>query len=149
MPRIQNTITIDRPVFDVFRFVADFEKADQWQPNLISTNLIESGPTRVGTMIALNRRFMGRTVFVSADVTEFQNNRKLELKGVMINFPYIRTIETQSSGGRQTRVTDTIEIKTGCLYFWYSPLLRTFLGGQINQEWGNLKHLLETRTETM
>lgn len=145
MAEISHKITIQRPSFDVFKAVADFKTAAEWQPNTVQISLSAAEPLRVGTMISQTRRFMGRTVFMNADVIEYVPNKKIELKGIFIIFPFTRTITVDSSGGGQSTLSDHITLRTGCIYFWYTPILTAGLRGQTKAEWDTLRRRLESR----
>lgn len=142
MARIEHSVTIDKPLFDVYQRVADFEARKSWQPDLLNVGITAGNPLRAGSMIAMERRFMGRRVFVNVDVIDIQRNKLLDLKGVHGIFPYTRTIEFSSSG-RSTTIRDTINIRTSLLYFWYTPFLTNALRSQTKSEWANLKKQME------
>ena len=146
MPSFEHTITVQRSLFDVFKYLADFERAPQWQPSTSSAHVTAGDPVRVGTMVSQNRRLIG-AVFVNADVVDYQVNKQIQLQGVFQRFPFTRTYRVESIGGMQTRVHDRMVMQTGCLYAWYTPVLSTLLNKQIAQEWQQFKQILESRQE--
>lgn len=147
MPSFEHHVTIQRPSFDVFRYVGNFNNAPKWQTSTLAVTLTAADPVRVGTMVALRRAFMGRHISINLDVLDYQMNKVIELKGVFNIFPFHRIISFSSSGGGATHIHDQIHIRTGWLYSWYNPFLSRALGGQIRQEWDTLKRLMEARAE--
>jgi uncharacterized protein YndB with AHSA1/START domain len=49
MATFQNTVTIRRPVEDVFAFLADFENVPRWNKAILRTRKTSPGPVGVGT----------------------------------------------------------------------------------------------------
>jgi len=49
MATFQNTVTIRRPVRDVFAFLADFENIPKWNYAIVKTEKTSPGPVGVGT----------------------------------------------------------------------------------------------------
>ena len=88
MPKFETQVLINRPVFHVFRYVGDFNNDVHWR-NVQSVGITSGDPIRAGTMVAMTRRIMGRGGFVNSDVTDFERNKKIELKGSYWGFPFI------------------------------------------------------------
>lgn len=139
MPVIEQTIVIQKPLFDVFRVATDFAHWNTWQSGVSNVALISGDPIRPGTMISLER---GST-FINADVTDYQRQKNLSLSGVWGRFRFTRTIEFSASG-RETTVRDKLTVTTGLLWFWYNPILSASLNRQIKSDWTNLKKQLES-----
>ena len=146
MANVEYSVTIARPVSDVFSAATGFDKLDamrKWQPDLLSVGITAGDPLRTGTMIAMTRRFLGSQIFVNVDVVDFQRNKRIELKGMHGRFAYRREIEFSPSG-RDTVLTDRITIAAGWLFFWYRPFLYGAVRRQITQEWNLLKNQLSS-----
>lgn len=143
MPLIEQKITIQRPIFDVFRLATDFERMREWQPDLLEVSLTSANPVRSGTMISMRRRFMGRLISLNADVLDFQRSKSLEIQGVHGTFPFRRTIEFSSSA-RETVISDRYNVRAGWFYFWYTPFFSRALKAQTDAEWKKLKQFLES-----
>lgn len=139
MPIIDQKIVIQKPLFDVFRMAMDFNNLSNWQPRTTAVNITSGDPIRPGTMITIRRG----SVFINADVVEYDRNKKITLQGIWGRFRFNRTIEFQS-GGRETTILDKLNIQTGWLYFWYAPILAMNLRGELSAEWAQLKKQLES-----
>jgi uncharacterized membrane protein len=139
---VETNTTIQKSLFDVFKVATDYENLKQWQPHVEMIKLTEGTPVRTGTMVYIEKKFMGATTVVSADIINFQRHKSVEMSGVQGRFRFRRTTEF-ISGGRETVIKDKIEMPTGCIYSWYAPFLRAALTRQVQREWASLKQLLE------
>lgn len=143
MATVEYSIAIQVPVTKVFREATDYDNMQRWQPDLVSVNVTAGSPLRAGSIISMQRRFQTSDIFVNADVIDMQRNKRFEMRGVHGRFRFSRVIEFQPGGG-ETIIRDTINIKTGFIFFWYAPLLTGNLKRQISKEWEALKDLLES-----
>ncbi len=147
MPQIEQSVTINRPISEVFRFAADFEnKAQQWQPDIIQHYQTED-KVRVGVMITQSRstRLLGWRLDLNADITGYQPNKLIEYKGVLGRFPVLGRLEFSSAGG-STTVTESMDIRLGCLFAPFSPLMTMVMTGRTRRVLERLKQLLESRS---
>ena len=65
------TIAVERPVEEVFAFLADFTTTTQWDPGTVRTTR-ESGDGTVGTRYRNVSKFMGRTVELTYVVVDHE-----------------------------------------------------------------------------
>jgi uncharacterized protein YndB with AHSA1/START domain len=72
---IRFSITIDRPVVDVFAYLADSTNAPEWLPAARKREKITEGPIGVGTTFAGTDRFPGRDVDWTLEIIEFEPDR--------------------------------------------------------------------------
>ncbi len=140
MPRFETQILIDKPVFQVFRYVGDFNNDVNWR-NVKNVGITSGDPIRAGTMVAMTRRIVGRNGFVNSDVTDFERNKKIELKGSYWGFPFVSTI-TFEHRGQQTNIRETLDIRTRW-FFWFGIYFNLTLKGVLRREWDNLKQVLD------
>jgi uncharacterized membrane protein len=143
MPEIQEAITIDRPVSDVFRYIADFNNAPQWQPDVVEAH-VSGERTRVGSFFTLVRttRLLGWKLDLNADIINYVPNRLIEYKGAVARFPVRGQYEFESSGGT-TVVRETVNVRMGILYAIFSPLMSSAIRGRTRRALGQLKQTLE------
>lgn len=147
MPQIEQSVTINRPIGEVFRFVADFDNnAQQWQPDIFQHHQTED-KLRVGVMITQSRttRLLGWRLDLNADITGYQPNKLIEYKGVLGRFPTLGRIEFSGAGG-STTVTERMDIRLGCLFAPFSPLMTMVMTGRTRRVLGKLKQMLESRS---
>ena len=68
---VESVVDIDRPVPEVFAFVADMTNAPSWQAGLHLVRRTPPGPVRVGSEHVFERRFAGRMLKSRNRITEF------------------------------------------------------------------------------
>ena len=69
---VESVVDIDRPVPEVFDFVADMTNAPLWQAGLSLVQRTPPGPVRVGSEHVFERRFAGRALKSRNRITAFQ-----------------------------------------------------------------------------
>ena len=95
------TVTIARPVVDVFAVLSDVEKVATWSSNTIKETLLTPGPLRKGSRRrAVIKGFAGRTMVNEAEMVEFEPNRRMVVEVLDAPIPAQIVIEfTPVDGG--------------------------------------------------
>jgi uncharacterized protein YndB with AHSA1/START domain len=118
--QFDQSVVIERPLEEVFAFLADPENDAQWTPVVKETRMTSEGPLGVGTRYEQSGHFLGRNFEMLFEVTEYEPNRKIGQK--LITPGPLRTTGLSSveavSGG--TQVTLTGEAQAGG-FFWLLP----------------------------
>jgi len=78
--RFSNTITIERPVHDVFAFVSDLENVRKWNYAIVETRKTPDGPPGVGTTYRQVRSVPRRSE-ETLRVTELEPDRHFAVHG--------------------------------------------------------------------
>jgi hypothetical protein len=141
MPKFENQVLINRPVFQVFSYVGDFNNESDWR-DVQNVGITSGNPIRAGSMVAMTRRIMGRKGFVNSDVTDFERNKRIELKGSYWGFPFISTM-TFEHRGQQTNVRESLDIRTRWM-FWFGFFFNLTLKRVLRRELDSLKQLLDS-----
>ena len=140
------TIDVDRPIADVWTFVADVENMDEWVVGMSDTHRVndEGG---VGARYEGEYAYNGRSVTMVYEVTTFEPPTRHTVRSVDGPFPFegTLTLEEMPTG---TRVTNAIAVGTDCratavLFTVFRPLMRRFMAGQIRDELETLKRRAE------
>ena len=76
MQEFENMVTIQRPVEEVFAFLADFENIPMWNYAIEETSKASAGPVRVGTRYRQTRSVPSRSV-EEFEVTVFEPSTRL------------------------------------------------------------------------
>jgi len=71
------SITIERPVEEVFAYMDDVSREREWQPAIRSARVEPEGATAVGTKKHYSSEFMGREVKNTYVTTVFEKNRRV------------------------------------------------------------------------
>lgn len=138
----RDSTKIDRPIEEVFAFVADTTNDPAWHTDFTEVRRRGSEPTRLGTEFDIQiKPFMGQSTG-SLKVTGYEPNRLLELEGrVGPMEPTIRYTFRTADGG--TEVDREEALQPPGLMRLLQPFLRPVFARRNRQFLGNLKQLLE------
>lgn len=78
MAKIEGSVTINRPIDEVFEFMHTPENDPMWQPEVIESRA--DGPMDVGTTLTIKRKVMAREVEATAEVAEYDPPHKSGVK---------------------------------------------------------------------
>jgi NAD(P)-dependent dehydrogenase (short-subunit alcohol dehydrogenase family)/carbon monoxide dehydrogenase subunit G len=108
MIRLEESIRVDRPIHDVFRYTADFRNIEQWDPGIFESKKVSAGPVGVGTQFRVMVKSGLSRIPMMYSVTEYAppNRVVLEGKGKRIRATDSITFEEEESGTRITYVAD-------------------------------------------
>jgi uncharacterized protein YndB with AHSA1/START domain len=81
MARIEASVVINRPVEEVFEFVTNPKNDLLWESGALESEQTSEGPMGVGTTLRSVSLMMGRRMEMTAEVTEYEPNRKIKYKG--------------------------------------------------------------------
>ncbi len=143
MISITNSVEIERPVDDVFQYVADLENAPSWNEAIAKTTNITAGPVRVGTKYR-QYRDSPKPVAEVLEVITFRPNERLEVVGRLADNPaHVTYLFEETEAG--TRLINDIELEPeGVLLRLVTPLLTTRIKGAVADNLEELKNILET-----
>ena len=102
---ITTEIDIDRPRKDVAAFAADPDNATTWYANIKSVRWQTPKPIRVGSRIAFEARFLGRSLAYTYEIRELEPDRRLVMSTDQGPFPMETTYiwdDTPSGGTHMT-----------------------------------------------
>ena len=143
MLELEHSITINRPVEEVYAFVTNPDNATKWRVGLLEAKKITEGPLAKGSIIEEKVNVLGRTLKAKQEITEFIPNKKRQFRIQLGPLP-IRLEEAyeEISLGTRLNVSGTTEL-TGA----QRMLNRVVLGQvkkQLAQELANIKKVLES-----
>ena len=136
------SITIKRPVEDVFAVLSNVENNPKWSSVALEAEQTSPGPIGVGTTARFVGKFLGRRIESESEVTEFEPNRKYSWKSKSGPFPIkASTTFEQIEGG--TRVNTTAEAEPGGFFKLAEPLMMSMGKRQFQNDLDNLRDLME------
>jgi hypothetical protein len=148
MIALKHEIDIDRRVSDVFQFVAHVENTPKWQPAVIESKRITTGPLRVGTQFQEVATVMGRRVTTVCEITEYVPDRKLAWRATSTGpFTYATTY-TFTPAGNRTRIDITGTFSLRGLWRLLEPLVRGEVRKESAQELTAMKAAIEGTART-
>ena len=150
MIRFEASIMIERPVVNVFEFVADGENGSKWNSAVLDVKKISEGPVGVGTQYWMARQLGNRRVENSYEVIEFEPNKKLSIKTrsgpTPFEYRYVfegvekRTSLSLVAEAEKEGLVDVLGVKARIAP---EPVLASFLKRRVEANFRTLKNLLE------
>ena len=145
MIRVEHTVTIDRPPTEVFAYVSDASKLPEWQSTALEARWETAGPIAVGSRAVEIRKFLGRRMESTMEVTGFEQDRELSFRVLSGPVPFQVTQKLEAvSGG--TRVDLVAEGEPGGFFKMAEPLVARALRRQIETDFATMKDILEARS---
>ena len=145
MTRIETSVTIRRPVEEVFDFVTNVANVTQWQSGILESSQTSEGPMGVGATMRVGVRAMGRQLRWTLEVTEYEPNQKFGWKSTSGPYPMHGGYTFESVNGG-TSLTFVGEAQLGGFFKLIEPLVRRSIQKWREANFGKLKDLLEART---
>src|SRR5262249_24705810 len=145
MIHIEESITINRPIEEVFAFVSDFRTVSQWQSGVVDVRLTPEGPIGVCTWATLVHAFLGRRLEMTVEIVEYEPPPNKASKRISGRIPAIvsRTFARTAKG---SSISQVIEGQAGGVFAVAEPLVARSLGRGVKAAFGDLKDLLESQT---
>ncbi len=144
MIKIEESIVVNRPIEEVFAYIADTEKMPQWAAEVVDAKKTSEGPVGVGTTLTVAVKVLGRRVENTHEVTMFVPNSKFAFKTTSGPIPSVAT-ETVEAVEGGTRFSIVAEAEPGGFFKLAEPIVERM----IQRQWGtnivNLKELLESQ----
>lgn len=141
MITVEKSVIINRPVADVFAFVTNEENTTKWQGGVVETR--DEGPSnQVGSRYTEVRKFMGRDMNTTLELTAFEPNTRWAAKVVKGPVPY----EVESlfeAVGDGTRVTTRVEGEPTGFFKVAEGMVSGQLEKSLEEDFQRLKALME------
>jgi carbon monoxide dehydrogenase subunit G len=143
MPSAQNVVTINRPVGEVFAFLADAENDPKWRPGVKEIHR-EGGAPGVGTIYRQSLAGpMGRTIPGDVEITEFEPDRLIAFHAIAGPVRPRGRYEVEGAGEGATRVTFSLEVEvSGAMKLMKGKVQKT-MDGEV-AHLADLKRVLES-----
>lgn len=103
MITLNETIEVNEPIENVFRYVSDFQTIEQWDPAVLESRKISPGKTAIGTVYHLKLRYGIFPVSMTYTVKEYQPPERVVLEGRGDSFTALDTIRFVAMG-KKTRI---------------------------------------------
>ena len=144
-PKVTGSIEIDRPVAEVFDFVADQRNEPLYNPDMVSSQKLTDGPIDVGTRFGATSRSFANPVSMVIELTALERPHRLasttHVGGMVLEGGL--TFDAVPGG---TRMSWAWKVHPTGPMRLLTPLL--VLVGRRNERriWTGLKHYVESRT---
>jgi uncharacterized protein YndB with AHSA1/START domain len=135
------TIHINRPVEQVFTFLADTKNLRSWQSDLVENEQLTEEPLRVGSRFREVRRTGSRNSEIQAEMTVFEPNKRFATK--TLTKPQVTVSNTFEEENGGTRITYKFVMITSGFMRLLEPLIAGSMKKDTDSDFEKLKHLLE------
>ena len=142
MERIEHAIEIDRPVEEVFCFIAKPENEPKWRAGLTTSDVSPEGPMELGSTGRRVQSFLGRKMENDWTVTELAPNRKIVVISTSGRTSYSSTCSFEPTE-KGTTLTIESEADTGDFFKIPDPIVTRMARRQLEADMTALKTLLE------
>jgi uncharacterized membrane protein len=142
--RIEESVEINRPLEEVYEYVANPENLPEWTGTVIETRKGTLGPLLEGSTFTSVGKFLGRRVESPFEVIAHESPRLHSHKSTGGPLPMEWTLTFEEVAGG-TRYTQVAEGEPGGFFGLVGPLLERVGRRQLRTDLENLKDLLEAR----
>ena len=145
MIRFTNTVHVNRPVGEVYTYLADLEHTPEWNWAITETKKITPGPATVGTRYRQTRS-VPKTTTEELVVSALEPERRIEIQGTLAQLPAHLGYQFEESGNG-TQLTNSVELQLEGA----SRLVGSLIGNRVREavadNLNQLKTLLEATTD--
>jgi uncharacterized membrane protein len=140
---IRHSIEIRRPAAEVFTYLDQVGRHNEWQDALVSTTVETEGPTRVGTRVVERRKIPGGTRDIPYEITEHDPPRKASFRGTTGPVRPVGTYTVDPTGESSSRMTLELDLEGHGIGKLFAILARRQAAKQVPADLGSFKNLLE------
>lgn len=142
MPTITQSVTVNRPVEEVWDFIGSFENTTRWSRGVLEAKQTSDGPLGVGSTLQTVVKAFGRRRTADYLVTAYEPNHAFAFEvssGPMTS----RARYSVEPAGAGTRLTASGEAEATGLYKLLAPVLVRILERHSQDDLTNVKRILE------
>lgn len=142
MIQLNDSITISRPPSEVFAFLADLNNIPKFQAEVLTSKVITTGPTKVGTRFTEEVKMGPMRTTTNCEVTEFSPDRMMAFKAIStsINYEGRFLVEPWEKGAKLTIAGSVQPIG---LWKLMQPIMKVEFKNGIKKELAAIKEILE------
>ena len=140
---IKHSIEINRPAEEVFAYLDQVDRHNEWQGQLVSTTVETDGPTRVGTRVVERRNVPGGARDLPYDITEHDPARKISFRGTAGPVRPVGTYAVDPTGESSSRMTTELDLEGHGIGKLFAILARRQAARQAPVDHEKFKQLLE------
>ena len=145
MPRMSTSFEVNRPVEDVFSYVASFENRQHYEKGLIESKQTSDGPFGLGSTCRDLMQAGGRKMEYTARISAFEPNKSFTFESLSgpMDFKGTWSFESLENG---TRLSMEFEGRMKGLMRLFEPLMAMQFKGQMQESSAKLKEILESQS---
>ena len=146
MAQIQGELVINRPIHEVFDFVADERNEPRYNPRIRRAEKLSPGPIDCGTRFRVGAVTLGRTTGMTIEYTAYERPGRLASSIHMPAADIAGTLRFDPVANG-TRMGWSWQVRPRGLYRLLTPAIVRVGRRQERENWGGLKRFLEAREE--
>jgi uncharacterized membrane protein len=140
---ITATIVIERPIAEVAEFAGDPSNTPAWCRRIDTAEWRTEPPIKLGSLITLHARLMGKGVVYTSQVTEYTPGEQVAMRTAEGPFPIDTTYTWRAVGDRVTHMTLRTRGEPQGLARLAAPLIGIAMRRAMHRDLADLKRLLE------
>ena len=145
MVKIEASVTVDRPVATVWKFITDVSSYSKTDPDCLEARQTSAGPFGLGTTWQVRR---SKTPKVQDfRVTGYEPNRRLSLEITSGPAKGTKAIESLENIEGKTRLTENADYKFSGFYKLFEPFMRGRMKEESEARVGTAKRILESEAQ--
>jgi Polyketide cyclase / dehydrase and lipid transport len=144
MVRIQGEIVVNRPLDEVFDFVADALNEPRYNPRMLRAEKLSPGPVGLGTRFRDEIRSMWRPAEIIIEIAGYQRPRQLT-SSIHMSMTEIRGTLAFDPVPGGTRMRWSWDVQPRGVLKLMTPMVASLGQRQEQRIWANLKRFLEAQ----
>lgn len=145
---VQGDIVINRPIDEVFDFVADERNEPSYNPQMTLAEIVTQGPIGVGTKFHVTTTGFGRAADMTIEYTDFDPPRRLVSATHMANLDITGALVFEAQG-QSTKMKWLWTIEPRGFFKLLGPMVRWIGERQELAIWTSLKRVMEAQSEAV
>jgi uncharacterized membrane protein len=141
---IKHSIEINRPAEEVFAYLDQVDRHNEWQGSLVSTTVETGGPTRVGTRVVERRNIPGGTRDIPYEITQHDPPRKASFRSTAGPVRPVGTYTVDPTGESSSRMNVELDLEGHGIGKLFAILARRQAAKQVPVDLEKFKELLES-----
>ena len=140
----KHDIEINRPAEEVFAYLDQVDRHNEWQGSLVSTTIETDGPTRAGTRVVERRNVPGGRRDFPFEITEHDPPRKVSFRGTAGLIRPVGTYTVDPTGESSSRMNLELDLEGHGIGKLFAILARGQAAKQVPEDQEKFKELLES-----
>ena len=141
---IKHSIEINRPAEEVFPYLDQVDRHNEWQGSLVRTTVEKDGPTRVGTRVVERRNVPGGARDLPYEITEHDPPRKVSFRGNAGPVRPVGTYTVDPTGESSSRMNLELDFEGHGIGKLFAILAHRQAAKQVPVDHEKFKELLES-----
>ena len=140
--KVEKSVIINKPVAEVFAYVQNNENSTKWQSGVVSMQMDEGPDNVVGSRYTEVRKFLGKEMRTTLEITAFTENVKWAAKVIKGQVLYEVTM-TYAAVPEGTKITTVVEGEPKGFFKLAENMVASTLDKSLEEDLNQLKTLLE------